>query len=62
MSKIAMVIHGAWRNFRSWAGFAERLRSRGHTVIAPDLQLDARDPADPLRDHLPRSLSCFIRR
>ena len=38
MTKTIMLIHGAWLNSASWAGFKARYEARGYTVIAPDLR------------------------
>jgi pimeloyl-ACP methyl ester carboxylesterase len=34
------LIHGNWHDGSCWAPLAERLRSRGHEVLAPDLPFD----------------------
>ena len=34
------LIHGNWHDGSCWAPFGERLRARGHDVIAPDLPFD----------------------
>ena len=36
MTKTIMLIHGAWLNSASWAGFKARYEARGYTVVAPD--------------------------
>lgn len=53
MSSTIVLIHGAWLNSASWAGFKSRYESRGHRVIAPDWPYDDRSPKE-LRDS-PRS-------
>jgi len=45
-----MLIHGAWLNSASWAGFKARYEARGFTVSAPDWPWDDRSPAE-LRAH-----------
>jgi pimeloyl-ACP methyl ester carboxylesterase len=37
------LVHGNWHDGSCWSPLAERLRSRGHEAIAPDLPFD--DPA-----------------
>lgn len=49
MTKTIVLIHGAWLNSASWAGFKARYEARGYTVIAPDWPFDDRTPAE-LRD------------
>ena len=44
-----MLIHGAWLNSASWAGFKARYEAQGYTVVAPDWPFDDRSPAE-LRD------------
>jgi pimeloyl-ACP methyl ester carboxylesterase len=34
------LIHGNWHDGSCWAPLGERLRSRGHEVLAPDLPFD----------------------
>jgi pimeloyl-ACP methyl ester carboxylesterase len=34
------LIHGNWHDGSCWAPLAERLRSRGHEVLAPDMPFD----------------------
>jgi pimeloyl-ACP methyl ester carboxylesterase len=42
------LIHGNWHDGSCWAPLAERLRSRGHEVLAPDLPFD--DPTANYED------------
>jgi pimeloyl-ACP methyl ester carboxylesterase len=42
------LIHGNWHDGSCWAPLVERLRSRGHEAIAPDLPFD--DPAATYAD------------
>ena len=46
MSSTIVLIHGAWLNSASWAGFKARYESIGHRVIAPDWPYDDRPPAE----------------
>lgn len=46
MSKTILLIHGAWLNAASWAGFKARYEAKGYTVIAPDWPHDERTPAE----------------
>lgn len=50
MTKTILLIHGAWLNSASWAGFKARYEARGYTVVAPDWPYDDRTPAE-LRSH-----------
>src|SRR5215217_2347041 len=47
--KTIVLVHGAWLNSASWAGFKARYEARGYTVVAPDWPFDGRTPAE-LRD------------
>jgi pimeloyl-ACP methyl ester carboxylesterase len=42
------LIHGSWHDGSCWAPLVERLRSRGHDAVAPDLPFD--DPAATCAD------------
>ena len=42
------LIHGNWHDGSCWAPLVERLRSRGHDAVAPDLPFD--DPAATYAD------------
>jgi pimeloyl-ACP methyl ester carboxylesterase len=46
MIPTVMLIHGAWLNAASWAGFKARYESKGHAVLAPDWPYDDRPPAE----------------
>ncbi len=46
MSKTVVLIHGAWLNAASWAGFKARYEAKGYTVIAPSWPHDERGPAE----------------
>lgn len=46
MSKTIVLIHGAWLNAASWAGFKARYEAKGYTVIAPSWPHDERSPAE----------------
>ena len=46
MSKTIMLIHGAWLNGASWAGFKARYEAKGYTVLAPSWPFDDRTPAE----------------
>ena len=35
MSKIIMLVHGAWVTTRCWAGFRDFLEAKGHRVVVP---------------------------
>lgn len=54
MTKTLMLIHGAWLNSASWAGFKARYEARGFTVIAPDWPHDDRTPIELNRTPDPR--------
>jgi pimeloyl-ACP methyl ester carboxylesterase len=45
-TKTIVLVHGAWLNSASWAGFKERYEARGYKVIAPDWPYDDRPPAE----------------
>jgi pimeloyl-ACP methyl ester carboxylesterase len=45
-TRTIVLIHGAWLNAGSWAGFKARYEAQGYTVIAPDWPLDDRSPAE----------------
>jgi pimeloyl-ACP methyl ester carboxylesterase len=46
MSKTIVLIHGAWLNAASWAGFKARYEAKGYTVIAPSWPHDERSPSE----------------
>ena len=46
MTKTILLIHGAWLNGDSWAGFKARYEAKGYTVIAPSWPLNDRRPAE----------------
>ncbi len=46
MPRNILLVHGAWMNALSWEGWAERLRARGHTVLAPSWPHGEGDPAE----------------
>jgi pimeloyl-ACP methyl ester carboxylesterase len=46
MSKTILLIHGAWLNAASWAGFKARYEAKGYTVAAPSWPYDDRSPAE----------------
>lgn len=46
MSKTILLIHGAWLNAASWAGFKARYEAKGYTVLAPSWPHDERSPAE----------------
>lgn len=54
MSRTIVLIHGAWLNSASWAGFKSRYEARGFTVLAPDWPYDDRPPAELRRMPDPR--------
>ena len=56
MTKTIMLIHGAWLNSASWAGFKARYEAKGYTVVAPDWPYDDRTPAE-LRDYPNKALA-----
>jgi len=41
-----VLVHGAWLNSASWAGFKARYEARGYRVIAPDWPYDDRPPSE----------------
>jgi len=44
MTKMIVLIHGAWLNGRSWENVKARYEARGYDVIAPDWPFDDRSP------------------
>lgn len=46
MSKTIMLIHGAWLNSASWAGWKAHYEAKGYNVVAPDWPYDDRPPAE----------------
>jgi pimeloyl-ACP methyl ester carboxylesterase len=46
MTKTIMLIHGAWLNPASWAGFRARYEAKGFVVHAPAWPYDERAPAE----------------
>jgi pimeloyl-ACP methyl ester carboxylesterase len=44
--KTVVLVHGAWLNSASWAGFKRRYEARGYRVIAPDWPYDDRPPRE----------------
>ena len=46
MPKTIVLIHGAWLNSASWAGFKSRYEARGNRVLAPDWPFNDRSPAE----------------
>jgi pimeloyl-ACP methyl ester carboxylesterase len=46
MPNTIVLVHGAWLNSASWAGFKARYQARGYRVIAPDWPYDDRPPAE----------------
>ncbi|MGH8875785.1 MAG: alpha/beta fold hydrolase [Stackebrandtia sp.] len=50
-----VLVHGAWRDSRAWAGVAEHLRSCGHDVYTPTIAAAGLDEAiDSLVDYIER--------
>lgn len=56
MPRTILLIHGAWLNADSWAGFKKRYEERGYAVVAPSWPHDERRPSE-LRDKPDRELS-----
>jgi pimeloyl-ACP methyl ester carboxylesterase len=46
MSRTILLIHGAWLNAASWAGFKARYEAKGYTVLAPNWPHDERSPVE----------------
>ncbi len=46
MPNTIVLVHGAWLNSASWAGFKARYEERGYRVLAPDWPFDDRSPAE----------------
>lgn len=46
MTRTIVLIHGAWLNAKSWAGFKARYESEDWTVVASDWPGDEGEPAD----------------
>jgi len=46
MPNTIVLVHGAWLNSASWAGFKARYEARGYRVIVPDWPYDDRPPAE----------------
>lgn len=46
MTKIIMLVHGAWLNSRSWGHWKTRYEAKGFMVVAPDWPGDEGEPSD----------------